>query len=506
MMKIISKINCTAKKVLKRVKNATQTKHVSLEVAELFFQHNGKSDFQRYDMIVRLLAVENYYGKNEIGFNLYYRMQSARMGKQWADKAVGIFKDLIKSYEQNGYDDKSEIELDCNLHLIDGSHRMAMAMYHQVPKISAKVRPFATNIFYGIEWFRVNGFSDEECAMLSSKYKELKAQYSTPFVCSLWAPVHEYFDEITDKLRMFGEVKEVRDYDFSDFDYAFYTRGIYHVDDIEKWKIEKKIEFMRLSSPDCRKIRMVTLLLDEPNFRLKAKTDTTLSQQCELIKKLIRDAYKDKVNHYFHDIVMHIGDNFYQNRHIYRLLTMPPIDVTSILEHIKGRRYVLTKVESPYMPSGFPAHYPLGKDIDIICADMDEYNIVLNSILADVKSYEDTYSIRIVKKKDEKGREYRTLVRLELEDQFLVFQFDVASRHRTGSAAPDFIDEMISSRQKKGIYYIPSIECEIVIRLQELHQYPKKIHHRDYVMRYKDEINENLCDKYLNMDWRKILK
>ena len=503
---VIDKIKHAAKRVLKKAKANIGTKHVSLEVAELFFQHNGKTDFQRYDMIVRLLAVENYYGKNDIGFDLYYRMQEARMGKQWADKAVGIFENLIKSYQENGYDEKSEIELDSNLHLIDGSHRMAMAMYHQVPKISAKVRPYVINIFYGIEWFKVNGFSDEECTMLTKKYRELKKLYSTPFVCSLWAPVHDYFDEITEKLRMFGEVTEIRDFDLSDFDYVFYTRGIYHVDDIEKWKIEKKIEYMRKSSPNCRKIRMVTLLLEEPKFRLKANTNTTLSQQCELIKRLIRDAYKAKVNHYFHDIVMHIGDNFYQNRHIYRLLTMPSIDVTNILDHIKDRKYVLTKIESPYMSSEFPMHYPLGKDLDIICADMDEYKIVLESILYDIKQYEKSYSIRLVKKIDEKGREYRTLVRLEQEDQFLVFQFDVASRHRTGSAAPDIIDEMIASRQKKGIYYIPSIECEIVIRLQELHQYPKKIHHRDYVMRYKDEINENLCDKYLNMDWRKILK
>ncbi len=505
MMKIISKVNHAAKKVLKRVKDSTRTKHVSLEVAELFFQHNGKTDFQRYDMIVRLLAVENYYGKNDIGFDFYNRMQSARMGKDWADKAVGIFKNLIKSYEENGYDEKSEIELDSNLHLIDGSHRMSMAMYHGVPKISAKIRPYARNIFYGIEWFRVNGFSDEECNILADRYKVLKNQYSTPFVCSLWAPVHEYYDEITDKLRMFGEVKEVRDYDFSDFDYAFYTRGIYHVDDIEKWKIEKKIEFMRLSSPECRKIRMVALLLDEPNFRLKAKTNTTLSQQCELIKKLIRDAYKDKVNHYFHDIVIHIGDNFYQNRHIYRLLTMPPIDVTSILEHIKDRKYVLTKVDSPYMPSDFPAHYPLGKDIDIICADMDEYKSVLNSILADVKAYENAYSIRIVKKKDKKGREYRTLVRIEQEDQFLVFLFDVASRHRTGSDTSDFINEMIASRQDKGIYYVTSIACEIVLRMQELHQYPSKSHHLEYVKNHKYAIDEDMCNKYLKFDWAKLI-
>lgn len=501
---VIGKIKHIVKRVLKKAKDNISSKHVSLEVAELFFQHNGMTDFQRYDMIVRLLAVENYYGKNNNGFDLYYRMQEARMGKQWADKAVGIFKNLIRSYQENGYDEKSEIELDCNLHLIDGSHRMAMAMYHRCDKISAKVRPYSTNIFYGIEWFKINGFTDDECAMLTTRYKELKEHYSTPFVCTLWAPVHDYFDDITEKLTMFGEVTEVRDYDFSDYDYAFYTRGIYHVDDIEKWKIEKKIEYMCKSAPDCRKIRMATLLLQEPNFRLKDKTSTTLSKQCELIKKLIRDCYKDKIEFYFHDIVMHIGDNFYQNRAIYKLLTMPPIDVKTILQHIHNRKYVLTKTETPYMPEDFPIHYPLGKDIDIICSDMDEYHQVLASILKDIEIYKD-YNIRILKKTDKAGREYRTLVRIEQEDQFLVLQFDIASRYRTGNLTPDFVDEMIETRIREKNYYVPSIKYEIIVRLQELHSYPRKKHHRDYVEKHKESIDVKLCNQYLKFNWRKLV-
>lgn len=478
-----------------------KSRKTTIEVGELFFQHNGESDFMRYDMIVRLLAVENYFGENDFGFDLYRRMQGARINKNWVEPAVKRFRMLIQSYEKNGYDEKSSIILDQDLHLVDGSHRMAMAMYYGIQNITVSVRPKKYNIFYGIEWFHVNGFSDKECEILTDKYHELKARYATPFVCSLWSPVHQYYDEITEKLRMFGEVSEVRDYDLSDLDYSFYTRGIYHVDDIEKWKIEKKIDYMRKSAPGVRKIRMVTLFLNQPNFRLKAKTQSTLSQQCELIKRLIRDAYKEKVDHYYHDIVMHIGDNFRQNRHIYRLLTMPPIDVSSILQHISNRRYVLTKIDSPYMPSDFPSHYPLGKDIDIICADMDEYQAILGSILKDVEAYKDFYSIRFVKKYDQKGREYRTLVRLEQEDQFLVFLFDVATQHRTGKTTPDFIDEMIATRLEKGGYFIPSVAYEIIIRLKEYHMYPQKVYHMEYVRQHIANLDKELCYKYLDFNW-----
>lgn len=482
-----------------------KSRKTTIEVGELFFQHNGESDFMRYDMIVRLLAVENHFGENDFGFDLYRRMQGARINKNWVEPAVNRFRKLIQSYEKNGYDNKSSIVLDQDLHLVDGSHRMALAMYYGIPNITVSVRPQSYNIFYGIEWFLVNGFSCKECEILTDKYKELKSRYATPFVCSLWSPVHQYYDELTEKLRVFGEVGEVRDYDLSDLDYSFYTRGIYHVDDIEKWKIEKKIDYMRKSAPDVRKIRMVTLMLNQPNFRLKAKTQTTLSQQCELIKRLVRDAYKEKVDHYYHDIVIHIGDNFRQNRHIYRLLTMPPIDVSSILQHINNRKYVLTKIDSPYMPSDFPLHYPLGKDIDIICADMDEYQAIIGSILKDVDAYKDAYSIRLVKKHDDKGQEYRTLVRLELEDQFLVFLFDVATRHRTGVEASNFAREMMSDRKQREGYYVPSTRHEVVIRLQEVHDYPQKKHHLEYVRLHADNLEAQLCDKYLRFNWRKLL-
>ena len=476
-------------------------KAVSFEVAELFFQHNGERGFNRYDMIVRLLAVENYFGKNNYGFDFYRRMQAARINEEWVEPAVERFKNLIKSYEENGYDETSKIIVDRNLHLFDGSHRMAMAMYYGIKYINATVLPDEYNIFYGIEWFKMNGFSEDECAILHSKFEELKEKHTTLFICTLWSPVNQYYDEITEHLKMFGDIKEVRDYVFNERDYIFYTRGIYHVDDIEKWKIEKKISYMLKSSPNSHKLRMVSLYLNNPDFRLKAKTNTTLSKRCELIKKLVRDAYKGKVDCYFHDIIMHIGDNFYQNRYIYKLLTMPAIDINSILSHIKNRKYIVTKFDVPYMPDDFPAHYPLGKDLDIICQDEEEYNEVLNSILADVEQYKDYYDIRIVKKS-----KIRTLVRLEQKDQFLVFQFDVSTRHRTGSNAPDFIDDMVFSRQEMGGFYVPQTKYEILIRLQELKDYPNKKHHKDYVMQNIDDIDEQLCDKYLKYNWRKLIK
>ena len=77
-----------AKNKIRNLYRKIDTKHLKFEVAELFFQHNGENDFLRYDMIVRLLAVENYFGINDFGFDLYRRMQGARVKPDYKDESV----------------------------------------------------------------------------------------------------------------------------------------------------------------------------------------------------------------------------------------------------------------------------------------------------------------------------------------------------------------------------------------------------------------------------------
>lgn len=471
--------------------------HHKYDVRELLMQEYETTGFNRYDMIVRLLAIECEKGLNDFGWDYYRRMQSARMGEAWVEPAVERFKLLIASYDEKGYDSESEIELDNSLRLIDGSHRMAMALYYHLSMINAKVSPVREPVFYGIEWFHINGFSNRECEVLQNKFQTIiGGEGNFPlFICTLWHPVRAYFDEITEHLKLFGTVREVKDLTLSEWDYRFYTKGIYYVDDIEDWKVEKKLEYMTAEKSSEYQLRMVALEISNPDFRLKGSTNGTLSKKCEHIKRLIRDAYKDKINNYFYDIIMHIGDNFHQNEYIYRLMTMPPIDVNTILQHMQPYNYVITKTDTPYMPADFPVHYPLGKDIDIVCADEEEYKKVLESVKKDVYLYNDTYDIIFVEKKDENGKVYRTLVRLE-QKGYLVFLFDIACR--TGRLSLAFSSELCKERVAKGYYFVPVASKEILVRIDEIVKNPDKLHHIKYVREHLEEVNNNLCIRYLD--------
>ena len=90
-------------------KNNINVTNISL--IELFLQQFDQAhSFNRYDTIVRLLAIENYYGLNNCGWNLYCKMQDSRKFKGYSIESKENFIKLIKSWEENGYD-VNEIQL-----------------------------------------------------------------------------------------------------------------------------------------------------------------------------------------------------------------------------------------------------------------------------------------------------------------------------------------------------------------------------------------------------------
>lgn len=482
------------------IRNYFLTKHKQHDIRELFFQQNYPTGFNRYDIVVRYLAVEAYYGKNSYGWELYRKMQGARVSPQWTNSSVDIFRKLIASYETGGYDEESEIELDCNLGLVDGSHRMALAIYHKYYQISCRILPDASPVVYDIKWFVEHGFTMKEVRILQDTYSKIYDELIQPFVCTLWAPVQGYFDEITDFLSLVGNVVSYRDYEVDDYTYAALVRGIYSVDDIAQWKIEMKIEKMK--SAAIKKIRIVLLNIESPKFRIKSHSYSTLSTACEDIKRMIRNGYMGKVTDYFHDIIIHIGDNYYQNRFIINLFdTYKIVDVDEILLAIKDYQYVITKFEVPYMPLDFPKHYPLNKDLDIVCQGLDNYMLVKNALLNVLTQYNSIFSLRTIIHENGK-EESRCLLRLEL-NSYLIFQVDISAT--LGDIQSSFIHLLIQYRIQKDNFYITSPKYEILVRLCELKEYPNKMHHLQYIQFHMQDIDESLCDKYLRFDWRKLL-
>lgn len=493
-----SKLKRILKKIYRWVfpPNELPVLHHIYDARELFFQENDATGFNRYDMIVRLLAIENSNGKNDFGWELYRKQQNARRAGDWQN-AEKRFRTLIDSYNQNGYDISSEVEIGYDLRLWDGSHRMALAMYHKQYQIACQVVPKCRNVYYGVKWYIENGFSLKEITQIYERYTQLKEEIRVSFVCTLWAPIAPFYDEIIEQLKLICDVESYTDYSFDAYNYAQMARKIYAVDDIEKWKIEKKIEYMRQNVSDNKwRIRVVKLRLDYPRFRRKDSTQNTLSQECEDIKRIIRNCYKDKLPNYFHDIICHIGDNFYQNEFIDKLFDYQKLNVDAVIETIRSYDYVLTKMDVPYMPKDFPQSYPIGKDIDIVCSTND-FQKICDAISEALHAMQLHYEIRLIEESDTHKQ-----IRVENCGE-LIFLFDVFSKLE--NIDENFTKEMLRNRTKQRNYYIPTISYELIIRLFEFFTHGEKKHHLEFIQNYSRLLDKKLVDKYLTEEVKIML-
>lgn len=454
-----------------------EQKHVEIDVREVFLQQYKKGSFNRLDIVVRYLAIEDYHGINNYGFNLYRKMQFQRISEDYVEKAVETFRELIASWEMNGYNRESEIECDKDLHLIDGSHRIAMGLYYRLDKILCKVNPYVDDIEYGVEWFIEHDFDVEEIRLINGKFEELYRMACKPVSCVLWPAVYEYYDEITEKLGLLYKIKSVKDYQFKEETFERAVRGIYYIDDIESWKIDKKIEYLKLFA--SKTIRMIELDIPKPEFRLKSANNHTILTEGESIKRIFRNCYKKYVDNYFYDIIMHTGDNYEQSEYILNLFKQE-FSLRDYFKEIGQYRWIVIKTDTPTMPDEFPEEYPFSKDIDIICMDEDYEAIIGKTVEFLKRATGKMRGVSVVSGKE------KTQIRVE-QNGYLIFLFDIA--RQLLQMGDEFIKCSIEQREYVNGYYVAKKQHELIYRIYEYLTYPTKKKHYDYIKR-----NRNILD------------
>ena len=277
-------------------------KDIDFPTNDLFLAQFKGMNFNAVDIVVKYLAIENYYGLNDFGFDLYKKMQMLRTGKDWNDRFIS----LIKSVE-NSYDNESKIETDLNYSIHDGAHRTALALFHN--KKNVPVRLFNTSIYrrsYDLSWFYKNLFTKEELEIIKNKFDEIEKDISKIS---------------SDVSILSSENISIKKENIKKFIY-----DIYSTDDIKTEKLDKKYSAMIKSlemddyNPLDYIIRVLKLNLKYPDFRVKPMTGLPQSKETMKLKQIIRDTFKAYVTEYYYDIIMHVTDNTIQNREVEKIL------------------------------------------------------------------------------------------------------------------------------------------------------------------------------------------
>jgi protein-L-isoaspartate O-methyltransferase len=158
----------------------------------LFLKQYRNGELNRADVVVRYLAIEQFYGKNDYGLILYRKMQNLR--KRFFDipePDVDKFFKLVKSIQLNDFSEDLPIKLMDNFELWDGSHRLALAIFFGIRYVAYQIVDKSRKVNYGYDFLSTE-FSQDEISLISSKEKEILYKlhiYSTP-------EYHDYLSKV----------------------------------------------------------------------------------------------------------------------------------------------------------------------------------------------------------------------------------------------------------------------------------------------------------------------
>ena len=98
---------------------------------------NRKDD--QYAVAARYLVIGQYFSKNTLGYEIYKKMSVLPQDEKTKEKRLKTFLDLIQNCESNGFDFRRTIKIFDDYKVIDGNHRLAVAIYFGVEHINCDV-------------------------------------------------------------------------------------------------------------------------------------------------------------------------------------------------------------------------------------------------------------------------------------------------------------------------------------------------------------------------------
>lgn len=278
------------------------------------------SVFSSQDVMVTLLAIESIFGKNTAGLDLYRQMMETLHGpdaQKNHDGEVSRLKDLTETISKRGLLPTEQIGIDVHQRLKYGADLMAVALYLKIKEVPLRVEAGGRRRPFDMGWLQRAGFSSAQTGQIETRQRELFREWGLIFPVILWPPVQTFFDEIEKDLSMGNHVVCSRDVRFEDqAEFDDLVGKIYAWEGISDSLVGMKIRGM---TPYPLVIRVMNLEVPDPGFD-SGRGEAALAGAVKYFKEDIRRKYARRVDNYFRDIVMHMGDSPGQNLHIMRVL------------------------------------------------------------------------------------------------------------------------------------------------------------------------------------------
>ena len=96
-------------------------------------------DERQYAMAVRWAAISDFYGIYPGGLMLYKRAMAIHSNADTGEARAIRFINLIKDWDTYGYRPMWQISINTHFEIIDGEHRVALALYHGQAQVQCKI-------------------------------------------------------------------------------------------------------------------------------------------------------------------------------------------------------------------------------------------------------------------------------------------------------------------------------------------------------------------------------
>lgn len=503
-------------KIPKKFFNKKKSVIVREPVSDLIlmqYNSNEYMQYQFYDVAVRMLAIKNYYGKNDYGFELYKKMHTlggnygqinetesyykrrvhkgkiARYGVVKEQHSIEQFKKLINSYEKSGYDETSFIMADKNLLNMNGSHRIAIAVYNGQEFINVDIHNIDFKRRFSIDWFWANGFQKNEIDLIKEEMNNIKSicrDKIGSFYAILYPPAYDYFEDIICEFNDItdGDISVVsyKDYFLEKAELLGFLRTVYSFDSISEKNFHRKMMYiLNASSPISGKypIRIVEFNIKEILYRLKSDNGMPECINTVRLKEAIRSRYKlkdDKFSimyekDYKHDVIIHTTDNYYSNN-AFRFIMNIDKDISKLFSILSNFEYCIVESSNDKISPIFPYDFYFNEDLDILVLENDLENI--SNIIVDFCEEHFQGEWISIQKIDSK---YGKRIKIYL-DKVELFMFDlmIDVPYLKKKAL-----ERIVNRNIETYYKHLSINDEITIRLCKYMDDKRKYWHSDFI-------------------------
>lgn len=118
-----------------------------------------------YRLAVRILAIENYFGKNDYGFSIYKKVMSLQCDEKTAQKRLYMLCNILQNWEKTDQCANYPILVDKKGTIIDGNHRVSIVYYMGEKKIACRMVEKEVDL--------INAFGKEACACEEIIHKAL---------------------------------------------------------------------------------------------------------------------------------------------------------------------------------------------------------------------------------------------------------------------------------------------------------------------------------------------